>query len=70
MHCRKSAEEEIHPTVHQKLKLVEKGDTEVTILVVFVSCSKLAEYLHVAFTSGEKHCPVIFFAGLLLVFEK
>ena len=40
-----------------------------TILVVFVSCSKLAEFLHVAFNSVEKHHPVFFFAGLLFVFE-
>ena len=31
-----------------------------TILVVFVSCSKLAEFLHVAFISVEKHYPVFF----------
>ena len=35
-----------------------------TILVVFVSCSKLAEFLHVAFISVEKHHPVFFPAGL------
>ena len=40
-----------------------------TILVVFVSCSKLAEFLHVAFISVEKHHPVFFFAALLFVFE-
>ena len=40
-----------------------------TILVVFVSCSKLAEFLHVAFISVEKPHPVFFFAGLLFVFE-
>ena len=40
-----------------------------TILVVFVSCSKLAEFLHVAFISVEKHHPVFFFAGLLFVFD-
>ena len=40
-----------------------------TILVVFVSCSKLAEFLHVAFISVEKHYPVFFFAGFLFVFE-
>ena len=40
-----------------------------TILVVFVSCSILAEFLHVAFISVEKHHPVFFFAGLLFVFE-
>ena len=40
-----------------------------TILVVFVSCSKLAEFLHVAFIPFEKHHPVFFFAGLLFVFE-
>ena len=40
-----------------------------TILVGFVSCSKLAEFLHVAFISVEKHHPVFFFAGLLFVFE-
>ena len=39
-----------------------------TILVVFVSCSKLAEFFHVAFIAVEKHHPV-FFAGLLFVFE-
>ena len=31
-----------------------------TILVVFVSCSTLAEFLHVAFISVEKHHPVFF----------
>ena len=31
-----------------------------TTLVVFVSCSKLAEFLHVAFISIEKHHPVFF----------
>ena len=31
-----------------------------TILVVFVSCSKLAEFLHVSFISVEKHHPVFF----------
>ena len=31
-----------------------------TILVVFVSCPKLAEFLHVASTSVEKHHPVFF----------
>ena len=40
-----------------------------TILVVFVSRSKLAEFLHVAFISVEKHHPVFFFAGLLFVFK-
>ena len=40
-----------------------------TILVVFVSCPKLAEFLHVASTSVEKHHPVFFFADLLFVFE-
>ena len=40
-----------------------------TILVVFVSCSKLAEFLHVAFISVEKHHPVFFSAGLLFIFE-
>ena len=40
-----------------------------TILVDFVSCSKLAEFLHVAFISVEKHYPVFFSAGLLFVFE-
>ena len=34
-----------------------------TFFAVFVSCSKLAEFLHVAFTSAEKHCPVIFLLG-------
>ena len=37
-----------------------------TILVVFVSCSKLAEFSHVTSISVEQHCPVIFFAGLTL----
>ena len=41
-----------------------------TILVISVSRSKLAECVHAAFTSVEKHCPVIFFAGLYFVFEK
>ena len=40
-----------------------------TILVVFVSCPKLAEFLHVAFTSVAKNHPVFFFADLLFVFE-
>ena len=40
-----------------------------TILVVFVSCSKVAEFLHVAFTSVEKCDPVFFFAGLVFVSE-
>ena len=31
-----------------------------TILVVFVSCSKLAEFLYVAVISFEKHHPVFF----------
>ena len=31
-----------------------------TILVVFVSCSKLAKFLHVAFISVEKHHCVFF----------
>ena len=31
-----------------------------TNLVVFVPCSKLAEFLHVAFFSVEKHHPVFF----------
>ena len=30
------------------------------ILVVFVSCSKLTDFLTAAFISVEKHCPVIF----------
>ena len=38
-----------------------------TILVVFVSCPKLAEFLHVALTSVEKHHPVFFFADLLFL---
>ena len=40
-----------------------------TILFVFVSCPKLAEFLHVASTSVEKHHPVFFFVDLLFVFE-
>ena len=40
-----------------------------TTLVVFVSCSKLTEFLHVAFISVEKHHPVFFSTGLLFVFE-
>ena len=40
-----------------------------TILVVFVSCSKLADFLHAAFILVEKHHPVFFFTGLLFVFE-
>ena len=35
---------------------------QVTILVVSVSCSKLAEFLHVTSISVEKHCYVIFFS--------
>ena len=31
-----------------------------TILVVFVSCSKLAEFSHANSISVEQHCPVIF----------
>ena len=31
-----------------------------TILVISVSRFKLAECVHAAFTSVEKHCPVIF----------
>ena len=31
-----------------------------TILVISVSFSKLAECVHAAFTSVEKHCPVLF----------
>ena len=38
-----------------------------TILVVFVSCSKLTEFLHVTFTSVEKHHRVFFFPGLIFV---
>ena len=40
-----------------------------TILVISISRSKLAECVHAAFTSVEKHYPVIFFAGLHFVFE-
>ena len=40
-----------------------------TILVVFVSCSKLAEVLHVAFISVEKHHPVCFFRWFALRFR-
>ena len=40
-----------------------------TTLVVFVSCSKLAECLHVPFFSIETRHPVICFAGLLFLFE-
>ena len=50
-------------------KLVEKGD-KWPILVVPLSCSKLAECLHVAFISVEKHCPVIFFGWVALCFKK
>ena len=64
--CWKSAEAEINPTKHQKLKeLVEKGD-KWWCLVVSVSCSKLAELLHAAFISVEKHCSVIFSLGCFL----
>ena len=38
-------------------------------ILVFVSCSKLAKFLHVAFISVEKPYPVFFFAGFLFVFE-
>ena len=41
-----------------------------TILVISVSHSKLAECVHAAFTSVEKHCAILFFAGLQFVFEK
>ena len=41
-----------------------------TILVVFVSFSKLAEFSHANSISVEQHYPVIFFTGLLFVFEK
>ena len=36
-----------------------------TILVVFVACSKffVAEFSHVTSISVVKHCPLIFFAG-------
>ena len=40
-----------------------------TTLVVFVSSSKLAEFLYVPFISIEKHHPVFCFTGLLFVFE-
>ena len=64
--CWKSAEAEINPTKHQKFKeLVEKGD-KWWCLVVSVSCSKLAELLHAAFISVEKHCSVIFSLGCFL----
>ena len=42
----------------------------VTILVVIVSSSKLAEFSHATSISVEKHCIAIFFAGLFFVFEK
>ena len=41
-----------------------------TILVISVSRSKLAECVHAAFTSVEKHCPVIFFRWLALRFQE
>ena len=41
-----------------------------TILVVFVSCSKLAEFSHATSISVEKHCPVIFFRWLALRFRE
>ena len=40
-----------------------------TILVVFVSRSKLAEFLHVVFISVEKHHPVFFFRWFALRFR-
>ena len=51
--------------LHMKM-LVIKGSK----WLFFFFCSKSAEFLHVAFISAEKHCPVIVFAGLLFVFEK
>ena len=41
-----------------------------TILVICVSHSKLAECVHAAFTSVEKHCPVISFCWLALRFRE
>ena len=41
-----------------------------TILVVFVSCSKLAEFSHATSISVEKHCPVIFFRWPALRFRE
>ena len=41
-----------------------------TILVISVSRSKLAECVHAAFTSVEKHCPVIFFSLVCTSFSK
>ena len=41
-----------------------------TILLVFVSCSKLAEFSHATSISVEKHCPVIFFRWLALRFRE
>ena len=57
------------PSTHLK-KVVVKGESDNFSQVVSVSCSKLAEFLHAAFISVKKHYPVIFFTGLLLVFEK
>ena len=48
-------------------RLVEKGDKWQFWLFLF-SRSKLAECVHVAFTSVEKHYPVIFFRWLALRF--
>ena len=45
------------------LKIVEEASDKggyVTISVVFVSCSKLAEFVHLAFISVEKPHPVFF----------
>ena len=36
-------------------------------ILVFVSCSKLAEFSHANSIAVEQHCPVFFFAGLLFV---
>ena len=46
-----------------KLRTTEEASGkrgQVTILVVFVSCSKLAEFSHVTSISVEQHCPVFF----------
>ena len=39
----------------------------VVVVVVFLFCSKLVEFFHVAFISVEKYCPVLFFAGFIFL---
>ena len=39
-------------------------------LFFFFFFSDMSQFLHVGFVLVNKHCPVIFFVGLLFVFEK